>query len=82
MDFDGAVIPALLAVLSIFTSGAAGAVSTKPAFAVLSFSKTAGYPHDSSPAGNATIGAPGEQQDCRVDASADVKILNDDKLAK
>ena len=72
----------LALVLSTFASGAAGAQSTEPAFAVLVFSKTAGYRHDSIPSGIAAITALGEQNDFRVDASEDATVFNEKNLAQ
>jgi type 1 glutamine amidotransferase len=54
----------------------------EPDFAVLVFSKTAGYRHDSIPAGVAAIQALGEQNNFRVDATEDDKVFSDANLAK
>ncbi|HKQ26186.1 MAG TPA: ThuA domain-containing protein [Burkholderiales bacterium] len=72
----------LALVLSTFTWGVARAESTEPAFAVLVFSKTAGYRHDSIPSGIAAIRALGEQNDFGVDASEDAAVFNDESLAR
>ena len=50
-------------------------------FAVLVFSKTAGFRHDSIPAGIAAIQALGAQDNFRVDASEDGKVFTDGNLA-
>jgi len=68
--------------LSILGPGAAGAQSAEPDFAVLVFSKTAGYRHDSIANGIAAIRALGEQNDFRVDASEDATTFNDRNLAQ
>lgn len=51
-------------------------------FAVLVFSKTAGYRHESIPAGIAAIRALGKQKHFRVDATEDASIFNDEGLAQ
>ena len=51
-------------------------------FAVLVFSKTAGYRHDSIPAGVAAIKAIGEQDGFRVDATEDASVFTDGNLEK
>jgi type 1 glutamine amidotransferase len=58
------------------------AADNEPAFAVLVFSKTAGFRHDSIPAGIAAIRALGEQDDFRVDATEDDKVFSDDRLSQ
>jgi type 1 glutamine amidotransferase len=52
------------------------------AFSVLVFSKTAGFRHDSIPAGIAALSALGEQDNFRVDATEDDTAFTDDNLAK
>ena len=52
------------------------------AFAVLLFSKTAGYRHDSIPAGIAAIKALGEQNRFHVDATEAATAFGDDNLAR
>jgi len=51
-------------------------------FAILVFSKTAGYRHDSIPAGIAAIRAFGAQKNFRVDATEDASVFNDESLAR
>ena len=80
LDFGGTVVLGL--VLSILAHGVAGEQPAEPAFAVLVFSKTAGYRHDSIPNGIAAIRALGEQNDFRVDASEDAAIFNNANLAR
>ena len=70
-----------LASAQVVPSDAAGA-GTDPAFDILVFSKTAGYRHKSIPAGIAAIGALGEWNGFRVDASEDASAFNDDNLAR
>jgi type 1 glutamine amidotransferase len=69
---------------SMLSGGPAPVLSAEnePAFAVLVFSKTAGYRHESIPAGIAAIQALGEQSDFRVDATEDDKVFSDASLAK
>ena len=81
-DSCGSAILGLALVLSTCTPGAARAESSEPAFSVLIFSKTAGFRHDSIPAGIAAIRALGEQNNFRVDASEDAAIFSDDNLAQ
>ncbi|HWH46641.1 MAG TPA: ThuA domain-containing protein [Burkholderiales bacterium] len=80
VKLGGSVAIGLL--LSILGPGVAGAQSAEPDFAVLVFSKTAGYRHDSIPNGIAAIRALGEQNDFRVDASEDAALFNDGNLAQ
>jgi glucose/arabinose dehydrogenase/type 1 glutamine amidotransferase len=71
----------LLAVLSLLL-----AVLTTPAqaqsFAVLVFSKTAGFRHDSIPAGIAAIQQLGQQNGFTVDATEDAGAFTDTNLAR
>ena len=78
----GIVMVGLALMIATFASVAARAQSAEPAFAVLVFSKTAGYRHDSIPSGIAAIRALGEQNDFRVDAGEDAAIFNDENLAQ
>jgi type 1 glutamine amidotransferase len=72
-----ALVGAMLAI------GLAPAAADQDAdFAILVFSKTAGFRHDSIPAGLAAIRALGEQNNFRVDASEDDKVFTDEQLAK
>ena len=52
------------------------------AFAVLVFSKTAGFRHDSIPAGTAAVKTLGEQHRFTVDATEDATLFADAALAK
>jgi type 1 glutamine amidotransferase len=52
------------------------------AFAALVFTKTAGFRHDSIPAGIAAIKSLGDQHNFRVDASEDGTIFTDENLAR
>lgn len=80
--FAGIVMVGLALMTATFAAGAARAESAEPAFAVLVFSKTAGYRHDSIPSGIAAIRALGEQNDFRVDAGEDAAVFNDESLAQ
>lgn len=75
---------ALILVCLMFALGIAQVESAEdePAFAVLVFSKTAGYRHDSIPAGIAAIRKLGEQNNFRVDAGEDGKVFTDANLAQ
>jgi type 1 glutamine amidotransferase len=53
----------------------------QPAFAVLVFSKTSGFRHDSIPVGIAAINALGEERRFRVDATEDASMFSDERLA-
>jgi type 1 glutamine amidotransferase len=55
---------------------------SEPAFSVLVFSRTAGYRHDSIPAGIAAVRALGEQNKFRVDAGEDGRVFTDANLAQ
>ena len=74
---------AIVAVMS-FLPGVLDAHSADgdPALAVLVFSKTADYRHESIPAGIEAIRALGEQHGFAVDASEDAALFNDERLAK
>lgn len=86
------VLPAVLIVkrmlrivlCSLLSLGIAPAISAdnEADFAVLVFSKTAGFRHDSISAGIAAIRALGEQNNFRVDATEDGKMFGDDRLSK
>lgn len=66
-----------------FSKGASTAsADQEPAFAVLVFSKTAGYRHDSIPAGIAAIKALGDRHRFRVDATEAAPVFTDESLAK
>ena len=58
------------------------ASSIAPTFAVLVFSKTAGFRHDSIPVGIAAIQQQGRQRGFSVDASEDSAVFTDESLAK
>ncbi|HVY08122.1 MAG TPA: ThuA domain-containing protein [Burkholderiales bacterium] len=72
--------------LSILLAGimpkASARADNGPLFAVLVFSKTAGYRHDSIPAGIEAIRALGDQDNFSVDATEDGKAFNDANLAR
>jgi type 1 glutamine amidotransferase len=53
-----------------------------PAFAVLVFTKTAGFRHDSIPAGIAAIKTLGDQHHFHVDTSEDATVFTDESLAR
>jgi cytochrome c len=53
-----------------------------PAFAVLVFSKTEGFRHDSIPAGISAIRQQGQQRGFSVDVSEDAATFTDDSLLK
>ena len=59
---------------------AAGTPNAASQFSVLIFSKTAGYRHNSIPAGTAAIQALGRQHDFGVDATEDAARFSDDGL--
>jgi type 1 glutamine amidotransferase len=77
-------LAALAFTLLLAGSAPAWAESTQvePAFAVLVFSKTTGYRHDSIPAGIAAIRALGEHHHFRVDAYEDAAVFADERLAR
>jgi cytochrome c len=80
-----AVATALSAVLALPTVGAlsapASAAENEP-FDALVFSKTAGFRHDSIPAGIAAIQALGAANDFRVTATEDAAAFTDENLAQ
>lgn len=78
------LILALSMVIVACTSTIAAAQSTKQqaTFAVLLFSKTAGFRHDSIPAGIAAIKALGHQHRFQVEATEDATVFTDKGLAK
>jgi type 1 glutamine amidotransferase len=53
-----------------------------PAFAVLVFTKTAGFRHDSIPAGIAALKLLGDQHNFHVDASEDAAVFTAESLAR
>jgi type 1 glutamine amidotransferase len=55
--------------------------SNVPAFAVLVFTKTAGFRHESIPAGIRAIQSLGDEQHFRVDSSEDAAVFTDATLA-
>jgi cytochrome c len=59
-----------------------GGPSTSPSFAVLVFSKTEGFRHDSIPAGVAAIRQQGSARGFSVDASEDANAFSDDSLTR
>ena len=68
--------------LLFFALGNAGALAADAAFSILVFSKTAGFRHDSIPAGVAALRTLGMQDNYRVDASEDDKAFTDANLAQ
>ncbi len=79
---------AAILLLSIVLPGCAwNAASTPsashgPAFAVLVFTKTSGFRHDSIPAGITAIKSLGDQHNFRVDAGEDGTVFSDENLAR
>jgi cytochrome c len=59
-----------------------GPSSVTPAFSVLVFSKTAGFRHDSIPAGITAIRQQGSARGFSVDASEDANAFTDESLAR
>ena len=72
----------VVALQLVFVLTRADAVESEPAFAVLLFSKTAAFRHDSIPAGIAAIRALGEHNDFRVDAGEDSNAFTEENLAR
>jgi hypothetical protein len=70
-----------LAVLGVWTGLGAGA-SAEPRFAVLVFSKTTGFRHDSIPQGIAAIGALGAEHGFSVDSPEDAGRFTMAELAR
>ena len=64
------------------TTAATEPTEQQPAFAVLLFSKTGGFRHDSIPAGIAAIKDLGDHHGFRVDATEDATVFTDEGLAK
>jgi glucose/arabinose dehydrogenase/type 1 glutamine amidotransferase len=76
-------IPVLLLVLAlVLAPGLAAAAAPRVAFTVLVFSKTAGFRHDSIPAGIAAIQQLGAQHDFAVEATEDVGAFTDANLGR
>src|SRR5688572_27686330 len=71
-----AAVVAALATTAVAPSAAAAT------YAVLVFSKTAGFRHDSIPAGIAAIRQLGAENDFTVDATEDASAFNDANLAR
>jgi type 1 glutamine amidotransferase len=80
--FGASLVAGFACVLLVFAFGTLRAQSAEPAFSVLVFSKTAGYRHDSIPAGIAAIRTLGEQNHFSVDATEDATLFADDSLAR
>ncbi|TDV53672.1 ThuA domain-containing protein [Actinophytocola oryzae] len=72
----------LLAVLSMLVALLVAPPAQAQAFAVLVFSKTAGFRHDSIPAGVAAIQQLGQQNGFTVDATEDATTFTDANLAR
>ena len=84
---DGVAAPVALAIaVTLLVAGSAPAraesTQVEPAFAVLVFSRTAGYRHGSISAGIAAVRALGEQHRFRVDASENAGVFADERLAR
>jgi type 1 glutamine amidotransferase len=80
-----ASIALLLIVFSVLVapfSGAAEAEGTQPRFAVLVFSKTTGFRHDSIPRGIAAIKALGADHGIAVDSTENASRFTDAELAR
>ena len=80
-----ASVALLLIVFSVLVapfSGAAEAERTQPRFAVLVFSKTTGFRHDSIPHSIATIKALGAEHRFSVDSTDDATRITDVGLAR
>ena len=82
--FARAAIIWLSIVLPDYAWKAASAQPTgqAPAFAVLVFTKTAGFRHDSIPAGIAALKLLGDQHNFHVDASEDAAVFTAESLAR
>jgi len=80
-----ASVSALLIVFGVLLahcSGVAEAEGTQPRFAVLVFSKTTGFRHDSIPRGIAAIKALGADHGFAVDGTEDASRFTDEELAR
>ena len=71
-----------VAALSTALVGLPVAVPGEPKFALLAFTKTAGYVHASIPAGVAALERLGERSGFHVDATADAGAFRDDTLKR
>lgn len=80
--FRESLVAGLAVVLLLFTFGAVSAESAESAFSVLVFSKTAGFRHDSIPAGITAIRMLGEQNNFSVEATEDASAFADEKLRR
>ena len=80
--FRETLMTGLGVVLMIFAIGTVRAESAEPAFSVLVFSKTAGFRHDSIPAGIAVIRTLGQQNNFSVEDTEDASAFADEKLAR
>jgi len=76
------LISASYVMLSAYPSEASQSAEQAAEFAVLVFSKTAGYRHASIPAGIAAIQILGAQERFRVDASEDASVFTDENLRR
>jgi type 1 glutamine amidotransferase len=72
----------VLAALSVWSASRLAAVHAEPRYAVLVFTKTAGYVHASIPAGVAAVKNLGQRSGFDVDATADAAAFRDDNLEK
>jgi type 1 glutamine amidotransferase len=76
------LIAGLAAMLLSFAPGSLQGESLQPAFCVLVFSKTAGFRHDSIPAGIAAIQMLGEQNNYCVETTENAGAFADESLAR
>src|SRR6516164_444008 len=75
-------LPIILVVPSLLLVGSSVAQTTMPSFAVLVFSKTTGFRHDSIPDGIAAVRALGAEHGFRVDDTEDAGRFTDATLAQ
>ena len=80
-DFGSSALLCLAVALLILAFGTVRAEPAEPALSVLVFSKTAGFRHDSIPAGIAAIQALGGQNNYRVESTEDASMFADENLA-
>ena len=73
---------ALVAIFLCVTGSGVSLCAESASFAVLVFSKTAGYRHESIGAGVEAIRSLGENNGFTVDASEDDKVFSDERLSK
>src|SRR5215472_16914200 len=73
-------LPIILVIPSLLLVGSGAAQTTMPSFAVLVFSKTTGFRHDSIPDGIAAIRSLGAEHGFRVDDTEDAGRFTDATL--